>query len=186
MLAGVGTLLLVLVGLAASANAPGFVFYTPSLLAVAGLAVAWVGAVMVALALAPPSDTPERLEVRRALAAARAFFRHELTMPEPRLDDAWYPYLLAFGLEGQAESWFRSFGAEQMRDTAWVGGYGGSRSSSTWTGGGPTFGGGGGFGGGGAGRGWGAAVGGMAAGVSAPSSSGSGGGSSGGGGGGGW
>jgi uncharacterized membrane protein YgcG len=188
VLAGVGTLMLVLVGIAPATLFPALVFFTPGALAVTGLAVAWVGAVMFALAFAPPSETPERLEVRRALAAARAYFRHELHQPAPRLEDAWYPYLLAFGLEAQAEKWFRAFGAEHAHGAAVVSS-GGSQgtSASGWTGGGPVFGGGGGFGGGGAGRSWGAAVSGMAAGVAAPSSSGSsGGGSSGGGGGGGW
>lgn len=130
----------------------------------------------------------ESLALRKRLATAREFFRRELAREKPSLQDVWYPYVVAFGLGGAVEKWFRQFGGVST-DTRF--GHSGSTSSfgsssgiSSWTGGG------GAFGGAGASGSWVGAVAGVAAGVSAPSSSSSGssssGGSSGGGGGGGW
>lgn len=164
------------------------------LLGLTGWALGWV---MLALAVARPTDTPERLAFRRRLAAARAYFQAELEEPEPALQDAWYPYLLAFGLEEHVDSWFRAFGGSTAGVTATRGAVaattamtaGGASSGGGWSGGGQLFGGGGGFAGGGVGRTWGSAAAGIATGVSSPSSGGGGGGggaSSGGGGGGGW
>jgi hypothetical protein len=139
-------------------------------------------------------ESRERIAFRKRLASAREYFRRQLAQPQPALRDAWFPYLIAFGLAKQMDQWFRAFGGETVREAGASGAIGGSppRSSSSgssdWTG----FGGGGGFSGGGASSSWAAAAGAMAAGVSAPSSGGSGGGggggggSSGGGGGGGW
>jgi uncharacterized membrane protein YgcG len=133
-----------------------------------------------------------RLAERRNLTAARAYFAGQLSHPSPRLRDAWYPYLIAFGLDKQMDRWFARFGPETRDgDTTTTGGgsagsaHHGGGSGSTWTGGG------GAFGGAGASGTWAAAAGTMAAGVAVSSSSGSGGGgggggSSGGGGGGGW
>lgn len=137
-------------------------------------------------------DTPQRLVVRKRLWAMRDYFARELQQKQPRLSDAWFPYVIAFGLGREADKWFKAFGAattsSAMSATAF-GGSGGSSGSggSGWSG----FGGGGGFSGAaGSGGSFAAAVGGMAAAVPAPSSSssggGGGGGSSGGGGGGGW
>lgn len=165
-------------------------------LVLAGL-TCWVLALANSIANSARSrQTPARIALRKRLASARAFFGAELATPEPRLEDAWYPYLLAFGLGPHVDRWFASFGAASssaasMR-TASVGGSSGSGGGG---GGFSGFGGGGGFSGGGGGASFGAAfgaaVGGMAASVPAPSSSssgggGGGGGSSGGGGGGGW
>ncbi|MGQ0560873.1 MAG: hypothetical protein ACT443_03250 [Gemmatimonadota bacterium] len=36
--------------------------------------------------------------LRRTLAAARAYFVEQLDQKRPALEDAWFPYLLAFGL----------------------------------------------------------------------------------------
>jgi uncharacterized membrane protein YgcG len=140
-------------------------------------------------------ENQERIAFRRRLATARGFFVEELRRDQPRLKDAWFPYLIAFGLGKQMDKWFHAFGAETVAAVGHAGyssGSGGGTGSSGggWTG----FGGGGGFSGGGASASWAAAAGSMAAGVSAPSSSssgssgggGGGGGSSGGGGGGGW
>lgn len=147
--------------------------------------------------------SPERMRFRKRLASAREYFARELRKPQPQLDDAWYPYLLAFGLGPQVDKWFKSFGAAvsgsataSMASSSSRGASGmassslGSAGDGRWSG----FSGGGGFAGGGATVAFGAAVGGMAATVSPPSSSGSSGGgsssssssSSGGGGGGGW
>jgi uncharacterized membrane protein YgcG len=143
------------------------------------------------------TSTPAHLAFRRQLAAAREYCLHELQQPAPALDDAWTPYLLAFGLGRHVDKWFRAFGGESaVRSTDR--GLRTSRSSSSSlssesTGGGFSgFGGGGGFSGAGATVAFSSAVGAIASGVSAPSSSSSGGGrsssggSSGGGGGGGW
>lgn len=146
-----------------------------------------IAAIMVILNSARADDSPERLQLRRRLAAAREWFKRQLGSRHPQLDDRWVPYLLAFGLGVQVDRWFRAFGSSTLSAS---GSFSPSStpSSSTSTGNGWT-GGGGAFGGAGATGRWASAAGGLAAGVSAPGSGGgggSGGGSSGGGGGGGW
>lgn len=155
------------------------------------LIVMYLGIAFLVLRAACTGGDRERLEMRRTLAAGRAFFIHELRQTHPALDDAWYPYLLAFGLGKDVDRWFRGFGAltRNAAISTSAGIAGATASAGGWSGGGPLFGGGGGFGGGGAGRAWASSVETLSAGVSAPSSGGSGsggGGSSGGGGGGGW
>jgi hypothetical protein len=134
-------------------------------------------------------ETPQSMARRGELAAARAWLRRELASAAPRLQDRWFPWLVAFGLTPEVDRWFRSFGgsiaAGTMATSTSSFGSGGSVSGGGWTGGG------GAFGGAGATASFAAAVTTMAAGVSSASSSGSGGGgggggSSGGGGGGGW
>lgn len=135
-------------------------------------------------------ESREAIAFRKMLGAAREYFRRELRKEHPSLEDAWYPYIVAFGLDKDVARWFRSFPAASSAHSArpWSSGaHSGSASSASspsgWTGGG------GAFGGAGATGSWAIAASGMAAGVAAPSSSGggsSGGGSSGGGGGGGW
>ena len=145
--------------------------------------------------VASSRQSPGRIARRKRLAAAREYFRDELSKPSPGLRDEWFPYVLAFGLNGQIDRWFKAYGGAEhsaSRSAAFSSGLGAGGSSSSnggsWTG----FGGGGGFGGAGGGASFGAALGGMAASVPSPSSSsgggggGGGGGSSGGGGGGGW
>lgn len=157
------------------------------LLGLAGLAVTTF---LNALRCATSKDGPQRLAVRTRLASARRFLAHELSQPEPRLRDEWYPYVVAFGLGSAATRWFRRFGGAstsvaRTSSGSWTSG----SSTSTGTSTGSWSGGGGKFGGAGAGGAWVAAVGTVASGVSRPSSSksgGGGGGSSGGGGGGGW
>ncbi|MGE5276756.1 MAG: hypothetical protein ACM3SU_07160 [Acidobacteriota bacterium] len=143
-------------------------------------------------AAAKTREGPKRIARRKTLASARAFFARELSTPAPRLEDAWFPWIVAFGLTHESDRWARTYGAAGASSGS------GSRSASSsssgetasspssWTGGGGSF------GGAGASASWAAAAGAVAAGVSAPSSSGGGGGggggggSSGGGGGGGW
>jgi len=141
-------------------------------------------------------ESRARIAMRKLLTSAREHFRRELQKQNPALDDAWFPYILAFGLGGEVDGWFRRFAAASAASSRTSSSFGSSSSSysssssssssSSWTGGG------GGFGGAGATGAWGAAAAGMAAGVASPSSSsgssGSSGGSSssGGGGGGGW
>jgi uncharacterized membrane protein YgcG len=169
----------------------------PNAWTLAALATWWLAVTWFATAGARTNETAERLRWRKRLGAAREFFRAELARPEPRLDDAWYPYLLAFGLGKHVDRWFAAFGGEAARSATTVGGTmrssGGSGSRSPSGGGFTGFGGGGGFSGGGGGADFGAALGAVASSVAAPSSSSSGGGSrssgsssSGGGGGGGW
>lgn len=136
----------------------------------------------------------ERIALRKRLAAAREYFQRELRKPSPALLDAWFPWIIGFGLGRHIDRWFRGFGGASPHTTMPLhhsssGSGTGSGASGGWSG----FGGGGGFSGGGSSASFAAAVGGMAAAVAAPSSSGSGGGgggggggSSGGGGGGGW
>jgi hypothetical protein len=127
-------------------------------------------------------EKPEAIALRKKLAAARELFRRELESPKPRLQDAWFPYLLAFGLAQEADRWSAAFGANTTTIHVPTPTAGGSGSGAGWTGGGGSF------GGAGATAGWAAAATGLAGGVaSAGSSSSAGGGSfSGGGGGGGW
>ena len=133
---------------------------------------------------------PHRIARRKMLVAARKFFARELGNPRPRLEDRWFPYIVAFGLSKGVERWFRAYGGEQAAVASRAAGTASSGGSSASPSGGWT-GGGGSFGGAGASASWAAAAGSLAAGVSAPSSGGGGGGgggggSSGGGGGGGW
>jgi uncharacterized membrane protein YgcG len=143
--------------------------------------------------MAMTREGPEALAVRRRLYHARRYFERELKQERPDLADAWFPYILAFGLSGALDRWSKAFGGEVGHSPALAGG------SSTWSGGGSSgggwTGGGGQFGGAGASGAWAVAATGLAAGVAPPSSSGGGsggggggggGGSSGGGGGGGW
>jgi uncharacterized membrane protein YgcG len=144
--------------------------------------------------LAKTRNGPKRLARRKALASARGYFAHELGKPAPRLEDAWFPYVVAFGLTSEADHWFRAHGAASAGASAgaWTGGSSGSSgSSSSSSGSGGWTGGGGAYGGAGASGTWAVAAAGVAAGVATPSSGGGGGGgggggSSGGGGGGGW
>jgi len=132
--------------------------------------------------IARTRNGPRRIARRKALASARHFFAEELRRPAPRLKDEWFPYVVAFGLTAEADSWFKAHGAAAASGagTTWRGSSSGSSSSSSSTAGGWT-GGGGAFGGAGASGTWAVAAGALAAGVASPSSS-----SGGGGGGGGW
>jgi hypothetical protein len=120
----------------------------------------------------------EGVAFRKQLAAARLFFMAELHKPAPALDDAWYPWVLAFDLGRDVDDW-SARRATSSSDTGVIlsSTHSGS-TSSNWTG----FGGGH-SGGAGATAAWAVAAGSLAAGVATPGSSSSGGGSSGGGGG---
>lgn len=126
--------------------------------------------------------TAQSLGIRKSLAAARAWFVHELGSARPQLRDEWLPYLLGFGLGPNIERWFTvQKAASMVAIGSSHSGASASAAAAAWTGGG------GAFGGGGASGSWSSAVSSMAASVSSPGSSGGGGGgSSGGGGGGGW
>ncbi len=142
--------------------------------------------------IATARQSADRIALRKRLAAAREFFARELGRAQPALLDAWFPWIIGFGLGKHTDRWFRAFGGATESVLATQGtttSHGGSQGGG-WSG----FGGGGGFSGAGSSASFAAAVGGMAASVPSPSSSGSGGGggggsgggSSGGGGGGGW
>ena len=171
-----------------------------SALALAGLTVMYLAFANSIFNQARTRESQERIALRRRLAVGRSYFINELDRDTPRLKDAWFPYLIAFGLGKHMDKWFAAFGGESEPSLATVShssGSSGHSSSSNSGGGWSGFGGGGGFSGGGSSASWAAAAGSIAAGVSAPSSSsggssgggsggGGGGGSSGGGGGGGW
>jgi uncharacterized membrane protein YgcG len=157
-----------------------------------GLLLLRLGIVYGIFRVAMTKNGPKRIARRKSLASARTFFAKELSRPAPRLKDEWFPYVVAFGLAGDADRWFRTHGSSAAV-TSMGGRSGSSSSSSSSSSGGGWTGGGGAFGGAGASGTWAVAAGALAAGVSAPSSSsggggggGGGGGSSGGGGGGGW
>jgi hypothetical protein len=153
----------------------------------------WAAGLALALALGRTPLGPEEMAVRKRLAASRAHLACELRREEPRLEDSWLPYLLAFGLGPDVDRWFRAHGAPgdaagavgPAVDAGGSGAASGSLDPSPrWTGGG------GAFSGGGATGTW-AALGGIAASIPSPSSGssdsgGNGGSSSGGGGAGGW
>ena len=135
-------------------------------------------------------ERSQGIALRKRLASARRYFQDELDRPQPALRDEWFPYVLAFGLDDDAQDWFRSYGAQSRSGSTplWRSSSSASSSSSggssstgptTWTGGG------GAFGGAGASASWAMAASSLSAGVSPPSSSGSGSSSGGGGGGGG-
>ena len=155
---------------------------------VAGVFLLRLSLLFLVFRLAATRDGPKRIARRKALAAGRAFFARELGKPSPALQDSWFPWIVAFGLTGEADRWSRSHGAAAAGASSGFGSSSssssGSSASSSWSGGGGSF------GGAGASASWAAAAAGLAAGVAAPSSSGGGGGggggSSGGGGGGGW
>ncbi len=165
----------------------------------AAIAVWLLAVVHSIVANARSTQSAERLALRQRLAVARAWFARELRREQPQLTDAWYPYLLAFGLGSHVDKWFKAFGAA-ANGTAFgstsmsnIGHANSSGSSSGGAVGRAMFGGGGGFSGGGGGVDFGAAIGSMSSSVSSPSSSSSGSSSSsssssssGGGGGGGW
>jgi hypothetical protein len=140
------------------------------------------------------AESPERVALRQRFGAAREFFRRELATREPRLKDAWYPYMLAFGLGKHVDRWFKSFGGVSSSSLSSSTIATSSNFGSSSSGGGAMrFGGGGGFAGAGGGMDFGAAISGIASSVPSPSSSSSGSSSSsssssssGGGGGGGW
>ncbi len=122
-------------------------------------------------------DSKEGVRLRRHLASARRYLQQELDRESPNLKDSWFPYLVAYGLGPNVDSWFRRYGSH-------VSHMGSSLSASY---GNPGFTGGGGqFGGGGAGGAWSTAAGSLSTSASSSSGGFSGGGGSGGGGGGGF
>lgn len=168
----------------------GFLFQAPALVAALVWNFAVCNLILDALRI---DEAPEKIAVRKKLLSARNYFIGQLRSRNPRLHDDWFPYLLAFGLGAQVDSWFRSYGklatGSETNSVSPSPGTSSSGSSgaSAWSGGG------GAFGGGGASGSWAAAAAVVGAGVAAPSSSsggsssgGGGGSSSGGGGGGGW
>ena len=166
-----------------------------SVIALTGLTLLMIALANSVFNQARSRESAERIAFRRRLATARAYFASELERDQPRLKDAWFPYLIAFGLARHMDKWFRAFGGETtgIGDSMIISS--GSRGGSIHAGGGWSgFGGGGGFSGGGSSGSWVAAASSISAGVAAPSSGGGssggggggGGGSSGGGGGGGW
>ncbi|MGQ0814025.1 MAG: hypothetical protein ACT4O1_06120 [Gemmatimonadota bacterium] len=114
----------------------------PPLLVFVGVLAMYLGIAFLVLRLARNREDWQRLELRRRLAAGRAFMMHELKRPNPALDDAWFPYLVAFGLGQHIDHWFRAFAGRHSTDMAIATG---SSTSGGWSGGGSLFGGGGGW-----------------------------------------
>ena len=176
--------------------APQFAIHTQEL----PLAAFWsLAVVKILLDKLRSDESEERIGARMRLASAFRYFRAQLATPNPHLRDDWYPYLMAFGLGANVDSWFRAHGgassgsggalATAASSSSSFGSSSGDSSGSGWS----FSGGGGAFGGAGASASWAVAAGGIASGVASPGSGGSGGssgggggGSSGGGGGGGW
>ena len=162
-------------------EAPTYLFRAPALIAAVVWNLAIFNLILDALRI---DEAPEKIAIRKKLLSARTYFMKQLRAPTPHLSDHWFPYILAFGLGSNVDSWFRSHG----KTTTSVGTESHSSSSASFSGSGNSgtnwSGGGGSFGGAGASGSWAAAAAAVGAGVSAPSSS-SGGSSSGGGGGGG-
>jgi uncharacterized membrane protein YgcG len=157
-----------------------------TLIHLVGLLLLRLGIVNGIFNVAKSRDGAKKIARRKTLTAARR---------EPRLDDRWYPWIIAFGLGKAADHWFRAYGPAPAAGSGGRGSFGSSSSSSSSSAGSPGSwtGGGGAFGGAGASASWAAAAGAIASGVASPGSGGSGGGgggggggSSGGGGGGGW
>ncbi|HEX7708975.1 MAG TPA: DUF2207 domain-containing protein [Thermoanaerobaculia bacterium] len=161
-------------------NASDFQFGTFALLT----SIAWALAIVhLVTALLRSTESDAKIAFRRKLLSARRYFVEELGSAEPKLRDDWFPYILAFGLGSNVDSWFSAHGGSSSAMTSHAGSSFGSHASSSSGGGVSSWSGGGGaFGGAGATGTWAIAAAALGAGVSTPSS---GGGSSGGGGGGG-
>jgi uncharacterized membrane protein YgcG len=135
-----------------------------------GLGLVWIAGLGIIVSLARTRANAEGIAFRKRLAAARAYFVHELGEDRPRLDDTWVPYLVALGLSADMDRWFRAHG-EAARDSSGTSldsfpfSAAGSSSDVSWTGSGGQS------GGGGASGSW-SALGAVAAGVSAASASG--------------
>lgn len=156
----------------------------PGLGTLVGLSLLYAAFINSQLNLMRTRDTADFTGLRKRLVSARRYFKRELRAHNPRLQDAWLPYLLAFGLGRNVDRWFRVNHGEAFATPGASHGAHHHSASDRWSGGGR-------FAGAGATGTWVAAVGGMAASIPAPSSGnggsgGGGGGRSGGGGGGGW
>lgn len=110
--------------------------------------------------------------LRKRVSEARRYFQAQLRTSDPKLDDDWYPYLVALGLAPEVQSWLAAFGEEPRRkerpERRPPGEYPSPEAAEPprWTGGGGQF------GGAGASGSWGSAVAGLTFGVStSPSSS---------------
>ena len=149
-------------------EAADFLFGAPALMAAVAWNLAVLNLILDALRI---DEAPEKIALRKKLISARAYFKKQLRSPAPDLHDDWFPYVLAFGLGSNVDSWFRAYGSPgtndrtdrlspssststSSRDSAWTGG-GGISSSSSSSGDRSSGGGGGGSSsGGGSGGGW--------------------------------
>jgi hypothetical protein len=75
-----------------------------------GAATFETGIWKIVLDIATSSETSDMLRLRGNLRAARNYFAAQLSSRQPDLNDEWYPYVVAFGLDQQADAWFRAFG----------------------------------------------------------------------------
>ncbi|RMH23427.1 MAG: DUF2207 domain-containing protein, partial [Acidobacteria bacterium] len=117
-------------------------FY-PGRAGVLALALLPLAAFALVLHLARTRDARRTVRERQRLGAVRRYFAHQLRRREPELEDGWFPYLVAFGLERQVDRWFARFGGASTGrrpasiSTAGAGGGG----TAQWSGGGGAFGG---------------------------------------------
>ncbi|HYK91334.1 MAG TPA: hypothetical protein VE398_21365, partial [Acidobacteriota bacterium] len=140
--------------------------FRPSAWLLAGFALLCLAAVSSVLNAAKSRSESEKIGLQIKLAAAREYFREQLKSPRPNLRDAWYPYLIAFGLGTQVDRWFKAFGGSKGSGHSDIMDSSSSEvaTSTGWTGGGGSF------GGAGASGSWAVAAGALASGVSAPGS----------------
>ena len=52
------------------------------------------------------------IALRKRLASVRRYFQEELDRPQPALRDEWFPYVIAFGLDRDAQDWFKAHGGQ--------------------------------------------------------------------------
>jgi uncharacterized membrane protein YgcG len=118
----------------AEASAPGTL----------GLALVWAAGLCMVVALAR-TRAGAGIAFQKRLVAVRGYFAHELGQREPRLADAWTPYIIALGLGADMDDWFRAHGRSPKNSAMTLdpSSYTTSGGSSVWTGGGGHSGGGG-------------------------------------------
>ncbi len=78
-----------------------------------------LGATLLALAFfnsvinqARSRERAQGIALRKRLASVRRYFQQELDRPQPALRDEWFPYVIAFGLDRDAQDWFKAHGGE--------------------------------------------------------------------------
>jgi uncharacterized membrane protein YgcG len=80
----------------------------------AGLGILLFAAYRTILSSASDGVTPRAAAVRAQLTRARAWFQKELGKPVPEIDNAWVPWLIALGLDGNIASWWKEHGAARQ------------------------------------------------------------------------
>ncbi len=147
-----------------------------TLFGLAGLGFFLAAFYQIILDAAKETLSAEAIALRTHMTRARDWFRKELSRPEPEIDDAWMPWIIALGLNQSVSSWWKTHRGGRVSsaagetsasgDSSWSAGTASSPGSATsFTGGDGRF------GGAGATGSWGAAATAFAAPISAPSQS---------------